>query len=126
MPNNDFILNYAMPHRSPEDQARIRLWENNGKTICLISQMGPDYQGVSVTNGSEHIATELARNHGVSPSNTIYVEHYPAFDNEDRKWGKPSFDIVSWTWTKDNRAMHPQWKPSTKRQVEAWVGEEIE
>jgi len=79
-------------------RADVRIYDVAGKPVILISQPRDGYTGLSVTNGIERIVTNL--HHGFNiPTTATFIEHYPAQDDSDRRnWGKPSFDLVTFTW----------------------------
>jgi len=112
-------LEYPGYLKSPAE-ANVRIYEMNDKTtIVLISQPGPPYTGLSVTNGIERIVTEIYHRYRLRPD--MVIEHYPAFNDLDRRqFDKPSFDLVEFTWQRYQLASYlplrysatsPKWRP---------------
>lgn len=86
------------------------------------------YQGLSITNGAEHIVTSLWRQYLVHPDRTVYVEHYPGDIEKverlarlrgvsvaevqaklSRLDGAEAFDLVTFEWA-DGQASNSDWK----------------
>jgi hypothetical protein len=89
-----------------------------GMQVVVYSEP-ENYEGLSVTNGAEQIATALMRQYGIMPFQTCYVEHY---SKAAAPWAspksKPSFDVVWFTWVVVSpgcpvkiEARKPEWKP---------------
>jgi hypothetical protein len=123
-------------------RCRVRIYELIGdhpdteKTrVVVYSEPSRDpqkYQGLSVTNGAEHIATALWEQLDVHPDRTVYVEHYPderpaviresPYASKSRLDGAESFDLVTFEWT-NGKASRPNWKPVDREFVEVLIGE---
>lgn len=109
----EFVLTYKVRWKTTQPKADIAVFEPNelsiypGLQVVVITEPR-DYEGLSVTNGSEQIATELMRQHGVGPFGTAYIEHYrDEFPRLNRELKKPSFDAVWYKWQIVDRAGRP-------------------
>jgi len=71
-----------------------------------------DNEGTSVTNMSEHLATQMIQELGVEPGTCKFFESYP--DSMHRE--KRSFDEVLYTW-EGKKAKSPHWLPSKEREI---------
>lgn len=63
--------------------------------------------GTSVTNMSEHLATEMVVKYNLHPQNCRFFETYN-HPGEER-----TFDEITYTW-EGRKASNPEWKPSTE------------
>ncbi len=92
----------------------IRVYEHQGKTVVVATDLDV---GPSVTNNVERIAS-LLRQQGIEWD--VFCEHY--FDRADTDVrGKETFDWVTFTWSGEI-AHHPQWRPGSREQLEAFIG----
>lgn len=79
-------------------------WVFPGHRIVVIGEPSPPYDGLSVTNGAELIATALMRQYGIFPMTgpTIYIEYYPRLPNLSegaaRDHHYPTLDVVLFRW----------------------------
>lgn len=110
--------------------------------VAVFSELPRDeYEGLSVTNGAEHIATDLWKHLDIHPDRTIYVEHYPderpalvrkiaATHRMDVRRvrasagtmsGGETFDLVSFIW-RDGQASKPAWTSTDRDFVERLIG----
>jgi hypothetical protein len=118
---------------SRRGQCRIRIFEQPDGTSVVIATELPDYQGVSVTNGAEAIATQVCLRYGPDPGRTAFIEHYDD-RAELQKWAArgiqreiigrtdgESFDFVIFQRIGE-QLKNPLWKPATKATVEALIG----
>jgi len=100
----------------------------SGVVLVLMSQLEDGYQGLSVTNGVETIATEVCKEYDLKQAECVFVEHYDHRVDESRKVDSlipdESFDFVEFKWVAD-RACAPRWRSGTKEEVERLVGEKL-
>lgn len=68
--------------------------------------------GTSVTNMSEHLATQIVEMFKLTPGKCKFFETYP--ENKHRE--ERSFDEILYTWD-GNKASHPHWLPSKDRDI---------
>jgi hypothetical protein len=66
---------------------------------------------MTVRSCCSHIATTVARKHGIAPQRMQLVEHYPetAYGEKVIKRIPQKFEAVDLLWDKD-MAMHPKWR----------------
>jgi hypothetical protein len=90
----------------------LRLYRHQGKTIVVATDADV---GPSVTNNVEVIAT-LLQQQGIAFD--LFCEHYArdAIANFEE-----TFDWVTFTWQGEN-AVHPDWRPGSREQLEAAIG----
>jgi hypothetical protein len=77
-----------------------------------------DNPGTSITNMSEHLATQMIEKFNLKPYQCFFYETYP-HSGKDR-----SFDEIKYTWIIDEspkpiilKATKPQWKFSDKHEI---------
>ncbi len=146
---HDVILSTPALHRN-EMKFRARIFENPPLTIALLTDLGDENPGCSITNGIESaVATVLERWPDINPARLVIVEHYD--DREDiqrlaAKYGRyhaeqsfigrengESFDLVTFgqgfeavlerARRNPGRAVEPVWKRIPKSEVERLIGE---
>lgn len=80
-----------------------------------------EYEGLSVTNGAEKIATAVMESLETTPGRVIWIEHYP----KELHWrkDKESFDVVTFCW-EEERASRPTWLRVSRAWVEELIKEE--
>jgi hypothetical protein len=94
------------------------------RVIVLAQLEGPDYNGLSVTNGFEKAATELTRKVSDTDwSRVIWIEHYPS--RPVRFMGEETFDLVTLSWDQ-GRFSRPNWHHVSRAWVEELIKEEYE
>ena len=83
----------------------------NGITfICFEEiEMNP---GTSVTNMSEHLATQVVETFKLEPGKCKFYETYSESKNREER----NFDEILYTWN-GNKASHPNWLPSKDRGI---------
>ena len=98
----------------------------SGVSLILITQLEDGYEGLSVTNGIETIATEVVREYELAPAECVWVEHYDhrAEENRNKIIPAESFDFVEFKWVAD-RACAPKWRAGTKEEVERLIGRKL-
>lgn len=78
--------------------------------IVIVSDVpgGP----MSVRSCAGHIATQITHAFNIDPHRMLYVEHYPSVVYGGKKDHKipERYDAVDFTWRED-RAIHPRWRP---------------
>jgi hypothetical protein len=122
-PKQDFLLLYAGYFRQ-EAMARIMVfdradgskdWFNEQATKIVVIVQLEDCDGLSISNGSERLVTELLHNKAIKSEDVMYVEYYPADHPErasDERWdGGESFGIVTF----ERWAQHAFSKPGPLR-----------
>jgi len=80
---------------------------NNNVLICFIDIN----DGVSVTNASEQLASEVLFLLDLNPKNCRFFETYEQYNFD-------SFDEIEYTWNLNNGkwiATSPKWKPALKK-----------
>lgn len=72
--------------------------------LVVVSETG---EGVSVTNASEMIATQVVNQYGLDPKRMLFVEHYP--ESQRPNPYEESYDLVMFIWGKGG-AYCPTWR----------------
>lgn len=82
--------------------------------------------GMSVTNASEYIATQYARQHGMQLGSVVFVERY-----DDRSYSggseTPNYSLVTFSPGERNGEPHltaPNWKHLTESEYNALIEKE--
>lgn len=76
----------------------------DGRVVVVVSDLGGDDDGTSITNAAEQIAALIRQDHELIPEEMVYIEHYP--DNN-------TWDRVRFTWT-GNEYRSPVWEHITE------------
>lgn len=79
----------------------VRMYEVDGKTFILFEDIDG---GLSVTNATEQLATEIVADNKLKSVDCRFFETYRQYDYE-------TFDEITYTW-RDNKAFNPVWKPA--------------
>lgn len=104
---NDFIHVY---HRTI---CRVRTYINKDKKYFIITELNEN-QGESITNCIEHLIKSLIKQ-GYAKSDDIFIEHNQKILFMDEEFDEIELDEL------DN----PKWYRRTKKEVMAWIDEEI-
>lgn len=121
MPVVDTIYEYQ-DERGRPGRCRIRVYHlASGMTVVIASELA-DNPGASVTDQAERLATAI-RARFVEPGGAmVWIEHYPALEKLEES---EEFERVLFRW--DGQGYEePQWRPSSRDQVEALIGEVLE
>jgi hypothetical protein len=119
MRERDEGVSYPLEYRAANGFhaiCEIRLYHHEGKTIVVATDLDV---GPSVTNNAEVIAT-LLRERGIDFD--LFCEHYEPGPDHDLE---EVFDWVTFTW-QGTTAVHPEWQPGTRQQVETAIGRRFE
>lgn len=73
--------------------------------LVILTEL-PDNHGTSVTNRSDLLATEIAREYELPPEGTVFLERYPT-DAARAQLRLPEFARVTFTWER-GEASNPQ------------------
>lgn len=122
----DTEFKYKPPHHI-EAHCRVRIYEGTDQTIVVISEAA-DNPGMSVTNASKDIATQVVRAFNLDPARTRWIEHYPqeAWRYHGREEIKPAtYDEVFYSW-RELEAREPGWQRIPLEEIEILTGEEPE
>ncbi len=146
---HDVILSTPALHRD-EMKFRARVFENPPLTIALLTDLGDENPGCSITNGIEYaVAAVLERWPDIDPARLVIVEHYDDREKLRRmaaKYGRyqaeplqrardhgECFDLVTFgrgfeavlerAKRNPGRAVEPVWKRIPKAEVERLICE---
>ncbi|HEX7362289.1 MAG TPA: hypothetical protein VF283_17495 [Bryobacteraceae bacterium] len=133
----------AMAFHRREMRFRARLFRNEPMTIALLTDLGDDNPGLSITNGIEYaVGAVLQRWPEINPARLVIVEHYDdrlahtrastrarRILETGRENGE-SFDLVTFDAAIERlrevavgvRRYEPIWKHTTKTAVEDLIG----
>ncbi len=78
-----------------EAHCRVRVFEggDDPEVRAVVVMSDPD-DGPSVTNNVEIAAAEVARDRGLDPKTTVFIEHYPRSASDSRSGLEEEFDVV--------------------------------
>ena len=79
----------------------IRMYNVDGKTFILFEDIDG---GMSVTNASEQIASEIVEDWKLNPIDCRFFETYRQYDYD-------TFDEITYVW-REKKAYNPSWKPA--------------
>jgi len=85
---------------------------SDGKYVFVATEL-PDNPGTSVTNFAEHLATAMRRQYGLTPTEMIWIEHYPEAKNRR----KEDFDLVRFLGMEGDSFRTPVWTRITEQAV---------
>ena len=78
----DRELGFAGLHDFPS-RCRLRIYEEEGKSLVAIATELPDNPGTSVTNAASIIAAQVWQMMGRPPADMTFIEHYPKDGEEN-------------------------------------------
>ena len=108
-------LAYKKASLLKKSKCRIRIYKNSDdRSIIIVTEL-PDNKGRSITNDAELIIKLASLAYQLSPTETMWVEHYT---EPCRIRGKEHFDIV---YLEKDTA---RWKPSSPEEIEKLIGED--
>ena len=111
-----------------ESACGLEIHENALRTVIVLTELD-DNPGISVTNAVERIAELVCarfnkknlKEKTVKDCTCVWVEHYP-----ETSGGDESFDFVYFKTRKNGTFFSPEWKRTTKEQVDRLIaGEKI-
>ncbi len=114
--NVDAIFPYKPSHSGIHAKCRVRIYP---PPVVVVTEL-PDNPGMSVTNYAEELATLILQEHGLDALRTVWIEHYPAWAEEDRP---ETFDLVRFTWDGE-RYTRPEWRRLMLEEVERLTGDD--
>jgi hypothetical protein len=144
----DAVLSTPALHGS-QMQFRARVFERPPLTVALLTDLGNENPGCSITNGIEYaVAAVLEKWPDIHPARLVVVEHYDdrerrrqvasRYHGEHTLLGREhgeSFDLVAFGVSLEalgerlrqnsRQSVGPTWKHTTKAMVEQLVGEEL-
>ena len=97
----EFIHTFKPNFRQEITTCFIRMYSIDGKTFILFEDID---DGMSVTNASEQIASEIVKDWKLNPDDCRFFETYRQYDYE-------TFDEITYMWM-ENKAYNPSWKPA--------------
>jgi len=131
----DGKFEYAMRWKSIQPACHLKIYQvgrqQDGTLIVVYSEI-PGYDGVSVTNGAEKIATAIHAEPRPSGGNTgryLFVEHWPVAARHAAK--EDTFDVVTFAWHQDRQqvkeiASSPCWTRVNRAWLELLIGEKFD
>jgi hypothetical protein len=100
-------------------QARcgVQVFETRQRDVLVLTEL-PDNPGMSVTNYSEGLVTELlARHERLNPQRLAVIEHYPASSKDDETHDHVICDF------RGRQCIRVSWRRLTRREVDRLIGE---
>lgn len=138
MPDIDEILEFkGYDFHSFMSKCRLRVWIYGRMTLSALVMMSdvPD-GGLSITNGSEKIATKVMETiirpkFGMTPDRVTWIEHYEHDGEEARDpIRRPYYDTVTYDWLQPNghsfKAISPSWQRVSRKWIEELIKETID
>lgn len=140
-----FVLQFYSPNKSVQPKADIYVFEGDIDLSAIpektreraaipesvervvVMSNNAHYQGISVTNACEHIASFLLRDHKIKPEGTLYVEHYASYPETRYRnplFEKPSFDLVRFEWREGRLKIGPRfpdWEHTLRAYDPEWA-----
>ena len=123
--NAKYVLEIDTAANAQAGKCRVEVWP--GKPIIIVISELPDNQGMSVTNGIEHIASAVISKLQIHNTPIVWIEHYPVSELR----GEETFDLV--TFAHDNAytggaliVRQAGWRPLTKSAVRQLIGSKRE
>jgi len=100
-------------------RCNIMMFSDDGEHFICFEDLG---MGVSVTNASEILATQVVNTHDLNPDDCRFFETY-------RQYGHDTIDEIEYTWKKNEgskkllwEARVPRWKPAGEEIRELFLG----
>ena len=99
--------------------------------VVIIMSEHPENQGMSVTNASEYIATQILNNPELmrqfphlTRHNVQFVEHY---SQAARGAGyMATWDVVSYEWNEERQEFYnPSWRPCSLNELKELTGNQL-
>ena len=119
----DTIHHYQNPALQTDDGfCRLRIYGANVGTVIVLSELAENL-GVSVTNASAALATEIARIYDLDPDTTFWIEHYGAFSYKGGDCDE-TFDLVTFTW-RNRTASNAEWQRLNSDQLHKLLRESV-
>lgn len=142
----DAVLSTPALH-GREMKFRARIFERPPMMVALLTDLGPENPGCSLTNGIEYaVAAVLQRWPEIPPARLVVVEHYDDRETREQLAARyhrgpllarengESFDLVAFGVSlealrektlQDWGRVEPDWKRTTKAMVQHLIGEEL-
>ena len=121
----DTIHTYEHPVLGTPAHCRLRIFDTETGAVVIFSELA-DNTGISVTNATAILATEIANVYRLNRTTTRWIEHYNR--SSYRHAGEDmteSFDEITYTWSLYGVAEHPQWKHLVGEELEIALDEEL-
>lgn len=115
----DTLHEYIAPGHTIVSRCRLRIYVQTGRKVVVLTEIAEN-RGMSITNASDHLATEICLHYDLNPDNTIWIEHYTP-DSYAGRGKDESFDLVRFGWDTSKRiatAHDPDWRRLTIEEVE--------
>lgn len=108
MKKQDFEHDFIAPN-GVRSRCRVCILEDDGEKLILFEDIDV---GMSVTNASELIATQIVAKFNYHPDNCRFFETYSQYDYD-------TLDEIEYTWEYNERkgywdANHPHWTSAEK------------
>ncbi|MCB0122677.1 MAG: hypothetical protein KDE58_10560 [Caldilineaceae bacterium] len=116
------LLTDTIHHYEPFEQlyahCRLRIYQHNEQVIVIVTEMA-DNREIAVTNYWPELAYEIADQYGLTPTTTIWLEHYPQGNYALASARGDTFDQLTLA------AERPQWRRLTHEEIEQLIGEPL-
>lgn len=120
----DTIHRYRHPTTGKPAHCRLRIYDTEAGAVVILSELA-DNHGISVTNASDALATEIANIYRLNRTTTRWVEHYDRTSYQHGKDMTETFDEITYTWSLYGVASDPQWRRIVGEELEITIGEEL-
>lgn len=96
---------------------RVRIYQHNERYVVVATEM-PDNQAIAITNYWPELANEIAQQHNLDLTHTVWIEHYPQGNYAREGERGDTFDQI----TLENG--EPHWQRITREAAEQLIGEQ--
>jgi hypothetical protein len=123
----DQVSDFRLPAR-PHLLCHVRIFDRGAQPPVVVLTEIADNPGASVTNASEHIATELRSRHSLLRSTSpIWIEHYNGESYTPGLFAPDRFGTISFAWDSNRDAYRsPDWRPLAPAELQALLGAPLE
>lgn len=99
-------------------ECHLLVVQNEAKTVVVMTELAHN-PGMSVTNASERLATQVVKQFNLNVEQTTFVEHYGVISGHSQR-DPEEFSVVTYTW--DSEAHHAQWEHRSTEKVLQLLG----
>lgn len=116
---------YRHPTTGTPAHCRLRIFDTDAGAIVIFSELATN-TGISVTNASVDLATEIANVYRLNRTTTRWIEHYDRTSYQHAgKDMTETFDEITYTWSLYGVASDPQWRRIAGEELEIAIAEEL-
>jgi hypothetical protein len=123
----DQVSDFRFPNR-PHLLCHVRIFDRHPSPPVVVLTEIADNPGASVTNASEHIATELRSRFALLRStDPIWIEHYNGESYTPDLFAPDRFGTITFTYDKERqRYRAPEWRVLASPELQSLLGAPLE